>query len=238
MNKYVKQLVELCEYDREIDGFLPKIEQISNTLKAKNDEIAALQTQISQNNTEIEELKTSVSQTNAQIKEFSAKIKEISKKQNSVKTEKEIKALNLEDEIAREQLNTANDDIANFEKKIEIKKDLKKSLSDNEKALKDEYKELEKELKGKLDEIEAERGKISEKKYELLKKMDQKIISFYEKIRIWAGNTAVVPVRKQACYGCFMKINDKTFISVTKSDDIVTCPHCGRILYKETDKNA
>ena len=44
----------------------------------------------------------------------------------------------------------------------------------------------------------------------------------------------MVPVRKQACYGCFMRVNDKTYASVLKQDDIVTCPHCGRILYKET----
>ena len=66
--------------------------------------------------------------------------------------------------------------------------------------------------------------------------MDQKIISFYEKIRKWAKNTAVVPVKKQACYGCFMKINDKTYSEVIKGEEIVTCPHCGRILYIEKEE--
>ena len=65
--------------------------------------------------------------------------------------------------------------------------------------------------------------------------MSQKILTFYQKIRKWAENTTVVPVRKQACYGCFMRVNDKTYASVIKQDDIITCPHCGRILYKELD---
>jgi predicted nucleic acid-binding Zn-ribbon protein len=30
-----------------------------------------------------------------------------------------------------------------------------------------------------------------------------------------------------------MRLNDKTYASVIKSEDIVTCPHCGRILYIE-----
>jgi len=59
----------------------------------------------------------------------------------------------------------------------------------------------------------------------------QKILSFYQKIRRWAGNSAVVPVKQQACYGCFMKINDKVYAEVIKSDEIVMCPSCGRILY-------
>jgi predicted nucleic acid-binding Zn-ribbon protein len=64
--------------------------------------------------------------------------------------------------------------------------------------------------------------------------MNKKILSFYEKIRKWAGNTAVVPVRKQACYGCYLKISDKSYSDVIKADEIITCPHCGRILYLES----
>ena len=64
--------------------------------------------------------------------------------------------------------------------------------------------------------------------------MNQNIIVFYEKIRRWARNTAVVPVRKQACYGCYMKLNDHTYASVVRGEEITTCPHCGRILYLDT----
>ena len=63
--------------------------------------------------------------------------------------------------------------------------------------------------------------------------MNQNIIVFYEKIRRWAGNTTVVPVKKQACYGCYMKLNDHTYASVIRNEEITTCPHCGRILYLE-----
>jgi len=81
--------------------------------------------------------------------------------------------------------------------------------------------------------IEKERKEVYAKKDKLIATMNQKILAFYEKIRKWAHNTAVVPVKKQACYGCFMQINDKTFSAVIKGEDIVTCPHCGRILYKQ-----
>ena len=89
------------------------------------------------------------------------------------------------------------------------------------------------EKSSELEKIEKDKNKVGAQKEKLLKDVNEKIVVFYEKIRKWAGNTAVVPVRKQACYGCFMKINDKTYSAVVKSDDIVTCPYCGRILYKE-----
>lgn len=61
------------------------------------------------------------------------------------------------------------------------------------------------------------------------------MLSFYEKIKNWAKNTAVVPVKKQACYGCFMRIDDTTYNKILKDDEINTCPHCGRIVYKEQE---
>ena len=70
----------------------------------------------------------------------------------------------------------------------------------------------------------------------MLAKINQKVLEFYEKIRKWAKNTAVVPMKKQACYGCFMRVNDKTFSEVLRSESITTCPHCGRILYSEINE--
>jgi predicted nucleic acid-binding Zn-ribbon protein len=63
--------------------------------------------------------------------------------------------------------------------------------------------------------------------------MNQKGLSFYQKIRRWAKNTTAVAVRNQACMGCYMAINDKTYSEVIKGEEIVTCPHCGRLLYLE-----
>lgn len=87
-----------------------------------------------------------------------------------------------------------------------------------------------------MEVLEKDRMSVYDKKTKLVGEMNQKVLSFYEKIRKWAKNTAVVPVKKQACYGCFMKIYDKTYLSVVKDEEIVTCPHCGRILYKEQEE--
>jgi predicted nucleic acid-binding Zn-ribbon protein len=63
--------------------------------------------------------------------------------------------------------------------------------------------------------------------------MNQKGLTFYQKIRRWAKNSTVVTVEEQACMGCHMIISDKIFADVIKAEDITTCPHCGRILHVE-----
>ncbi|MBQ2431176.1 MAG: hypothetical protein II500_04175, partial [Campylobacter sp.] len=141
----------------------------------------------------------------------------------------------VEEEIAKESLEAANDEIERLEKIVTNKEQTQKELQEKEKALNGEFDELEASLKTQIEEIEKERSEIYAKRDKLVVGMNQKMLSFYEKIRKWAGNTAVIPVKKQACYGCFMKLNDKTYSSVIRSDDIVTCPYCGRILYKEAE---
>lgn len=235
MNKNLEELVELSKFDFDIDAFLPKLDAINEKLNLKSGEIANIDQQIEATTSDMEDISAQISTTNTHIAEFSNKIKDVSKKTSAIKTEREMKALNLEENLAKEQLTAANEDITRLEKLIEIKNDIKKELENKKESLEAELKELEDSTKKEKDEIEKDRSALYAKKEKLLNSMDSKIISFYEKIRKWAGNTAVVKVRKQACYGCFMKINDKTYSAVIKGEEIVTCPHCGRILYKDSE---
>lgn len=234
MNKYLQQLVNLSQIDQKIDNYAPRIESINRNLQLKKDEIATIDENIEKVNTEITELKAQIANTNSHINEFNAKIKDISKKTSAVKSEKEIKALNLEEDLAKDQLEAANEEIGRLERIIDSKNELKTELEQKKTNAQSALDSLNSEVEGELKAIEDERSKIYDQKEKLLADMNQKILTFYEKIRKWAKNTAVVPVKKQACYGCFMKINDKTYAHIIKSEDITTCPHCGRILYKET----
>ena len=233
MNKYLQQLVELSDLDKQIDGFIPRIQDIEKAYKNIEEECETITVNIERLDEEVNDLKSQKSGTNAHIAEFSAKIKDVAKKSSSAKSEKEIKALSLEEDIAKEQLEAANEEIARLEKLIDSKNSQKDELGAKKAELEENLKNIKSKTSSELENIGKEREEVYAKKDKLIATMNQKILAFYEKIRKWAHNTAVVPVKKQACYGCFMQINDKTFSSVIKGEDIVTCPHCGRILYKQ-----
>ncbi|WP_107686397.1 zinc ribbon domain-containing protein [Campylobacter concisus] len=233
MNKYLQQLVELSDLDKQIDGFIPRIQDIEKAYKNIEEECETITVNIERLDEEVSDLKSQKLGTNAHIAEFSAKIKDVAKKSSSAKSEKEIKALSLEEDIAKEQLEAANEEIARLEKLIDSKNSQKDELGAKKAELKENLKNIKSKTSSELENIGKEREEVYAKKDKLIATMNQKILAFYEKIRKWAHNTAVVPVKKQACYGCFMQINDKTFSAVIKGEDIVTCPHCGRILYKQ-----
>ncbi|EAK7631707.1 TPA: zinc ribbon domain-containing protein [Campylobacter coli] len=235
MNKYLEQLVLLSKIDQEIDSFEPKMESISKTLKDAENKIAKFNVELNNLENEIQDVENQKVQNNAHISEFSAKIKELSKKSGAVKTEKEANALKIEEDIAKEQLDAANDEIVRLDKILENKELFKKELLEERAKEEQNLDEIKVSISSQMDDLEKERMNVYTKKTKLVAEMNQKVLSFYEKIRKWAKNTAVVPVKKQACYGCFMKIYDKTYLSVIKGEEIITCPHCGRILYKEQE---
>ena len=235
MNKYLEQLVLLSKIDQEIDSFEPKMESISKTLKDAENKIAKFNVELNNLENEIQDVENQKVQNNAHISEFSAKIKELTKKSGAVKTEKEANALKIEEDIAKEQLDAANDEIVRLDKILENKELFKKELLEERAKEEQNLDEIRVSISSQMDGLEKERMNVYTKKTKLVAEMNQKVLSFYEKIRKWAKNTAVVPVKKQACYGCFMKIYDKTYLSVIKGEEIITCPHCGRILYKEQE---
>lgn len=233
MNKYLEQLVALAQIDQEIDNFEPKILAVSKPLKEAKQKIEKLDNELKNYDEEIKELKNQQGQNNTHIAEFSAKITEIGKKVANVKTEKEANALKIEEDIAKEQLDAANEEINRLDKILTSKEGFKKECAERKEKEESTLGELSQNINAQVSELEKERATVYERKNKLIEQMNQKILSFYQKIRKWARNTAVVPVRKQACYGCFMKIYDKTYLAILKGEEIVTCPHCGRILYKE-----
>ena len=234
MNKHLEQLVKLSNFDKQIVGFEPQIQAQNDKLKVFLKTAEELSTKIENLYKEIDETKNKRIKNDLNMKDLRAKLDEISAKYDSVKTEKESRALQLEEEISKEQIAFSNDEIIRLDeittKKEEELEELKAQLSAEEA----DVAELKEAIDKNIAELNKSREEISKEKSELIETIDKKILSFYEKIRRWANETAVVPVKNQACYGCHMKLTNKVYSEFLATDEITNCPHCGRIIYKET----
>lgn len=235
MNKYLQDLIKLSKFDTAISMFEPKIENEKAKLATFVETAEEIKASINTLYLEVDDIKSKRTKNNIHLSELKSKLESISKKNDNIHTEKELKALQLEEEIAKEQISFANEEIIRLdalaESKEETLKDLQEKLTEEEESIKD----IQVAVDNTIEEINKERNVVYQDRSELLEKFDNKILTFYEKIKRWAKDSAVVPVKKQACYGCYMKINDKTYAEVIKSEEIINCPHCGRILYKEPE---
>jgi len=231
MNPYLKQMIDLFHIDNELVGFDPEIERVKNEyMRIENSRNSLLQ--------ESQKIKDSIQEVNRKItgleqnlQKMSDDNKEYEAKMKNVKKDKELNALSIENELRKEQIQYDNNEINRFN---DINESLAEKLKDKEDAFAEfesQLSEAEKSMESQLETIQGSKKRIYKEREDLVLTMDKKTHSFYGKIRRWAKETAAVPVKDSACYGCYMKLNDQTYLEVLKSDDIITCPNCGRLLY-------
>ncbi len=238
MNKHLEQLVKLSTFDKDIVNFDPKIKNEEEKLKVFTQVVTKLTEDVEKLYVIIDDAKNKRIKNDLHLKELSDKLAEIAGKHKLAKNEKEVKALQLEEEIAKEQVNFANEEIARLDSlaasKTEELEALKAELATEEESV----KELKEAIDKNIAELEKAKNSVYEEKSVLVSTVDSKVLSFYEKIKRWAHESSVVPVTKQSCYGCHMKLSDRFYSEFVTSNEIMTCPHCGRIIYKENEPSA
>jgi len=236
MNLHLRQLIDLSHVDKAIDAFEPQIEEANYKFEAALAKKQSIDSDIESLSNEIKDEEIKKKKNEIHLAELSQKLVDNSKKSNEVKTEREMKSLQLEEEIAKEQVTFANEEIERLERIIDLKTSQIESAKKVLEELDANLATIKAEVDEKLEVINKSRQDVFVKKEKLISEMNQKGLAFYQKIRRWAKNSTVVPVEEQACMGCHMYISDKVYADVIKAEEITTCPHCGRILYVETDK--
>ncbi len=237
MNKHLEQLVKLSDFDKEIVGFEPKEKAQNDKLTVFLKTVEGLNSKIESLYVEIDDAKNKKIKNDLHLKELANRILEITDKYDNVKTEKESKALQLEEEIAKEQVSFANNEIVRLDELIEAKESTLATLKEELVQEEEDIKEIKEAVNKALEELAIQKDEVHKNKSELIAQIDKKVLTFYEQIRRWANETAVVPVKKQACYGCHMKLSDRVYSEFIISDEICNCPHCGRIIYKSDEEN-
>ncbi len=231
MNNHIQQLIELSQIDKEIDAFEPQIEEANYNYEAALAKTNSITSDIENLTEEIKAEELKKSKNDLHLQELSQKLEENASKSDNVKTEREMKSLQLEEEIAKEQVTFANEEIARLDKVIELKTEQIEAAKNSLKEVSKNLEKVKADVDKKLTTLNNDRQKVFVAKEKLLGTVNPKGLAFYQKIRRWAKNTTVVLVEEQACMGCHMMINDKTFSDVIRAEEITTCPHCGRILY-------
>lgn len=79
-------------------------------------------------------------------------------------------------------------------------------------------------LDGRLNDLSAERTQLSAK-------IDEDLLSRFERLFASKGDSAIVALEHEVCTGCHMKITTQTAHRVRNGKEIVSCEQCGRILY-------
>jgi len=207
----------------------------------------------------VSDLEKSIEEKRASVKEFEQLVKKsivrrdevdveiISLRENiekyktqqfQVKTNKQYDALSREIDTSQEKINKLQREMEILEGKAATAKTDIGQMGPELEALEKELGEKKTELKQVNEEHEEEESRLNHQREKLVVRLEKADLRAYERIRKAKDGKAVVPVRRNACGGCYKRVPPQTVLELRKNAKFITCEHCGRILVSDEIVNS
>jgi uncharacterized protein len=224
-------LYELQTVDSEIDKIKILRGELPLEVQDLEDEIAGLQTRLSNIQEEMNDLEGAIQKKKNEIVDSQALIKKYQEQQMNVRNNREYDSLSKEIEFQTLEIELSEKRIREFSGQLEEKKQLEsesQSLLDERTGDLDEKKS---ELNSIINETQKEEDELKKRSDNFEDLIEPRLLTAYKRIRKNARNgLAVVPVERDACGGCFNKIPPQRQLDIRSRKKIIVCEYCGRIL--------
>lgn len=215
--------VSMLQLERELREIPTKIEEAMV-------EYNAAKAQIDKKTVDKANLEKQRRNGESELEAESARLKEREAKLYAIKTNKEYQAAIKEIADAKQSNKDKEDAILRLMEKIDaLTKEITQlsgTLADKERV----FKERESELKKREGELKAEWERLSAKSKEGESGVDKTVLKQYRYIQ-GRYNDALAMVSNGICEGCYKRIPPQVFIELQKWNEIISCPHCHRLLF-------
>ncbi len=227
----LRALYELQQIDSQIDRIRIVRGELPLEVRDLEDEVAGLDTRANNLNEEIKTLEDAISEKKNVMKEAGLSIKKYEAQQGKVRNNREFDSLSKEIEFQNLEIQLSEKRIKEFKAQIAAKKEM---IEGSQEAL-DERKNDLKLKRAELEDIVSETKKEEEELLSRSKvaetKIEARLLNAYKRVRQNVRNgLALVPVERDACGGCFIKIPPQRQLDIRMHKKIIVCEHCGRIL--------
>ena len=242
MDEKLRTLYQIQLKDTAIDKIHLQRGELPLEVQDMEDEVEGLKTRISNAEEDIAEIERRQSELRHSIEEAGLLIEKYTKQQDNVKNNREYESLGKEIEYQSLEQQVCEKRIGECERTLAEKR----AIIDETKArlaiFEANLEEKKKELETIIEETAAQEEKLQAEKEELCKKLDERMLVAYNRVRGAAKNhLAVVTIEREACGGCFNQIPPQRKLDIVQGKKIIVCEYCGRILvnpeYKEEYKS-
>ncbi|MAJ43481.1 MAG: hypothetical protein CMF96_01890 [Candidatus Marinimicrobia bacterium] len=235
MNNDLNVLIQLGDVDyrlkeiEDLKGDLPQMvesqKSLIRELKSENDE----------KNIHLGEIEQGLTEKRHTLDDTKTKLDKYKKQLYLVTTNKEYDALLTEIDHSKEILSTTQSSLNELNSSKDV---ISEKLKENTIKLDEtdiSLKKCEEELQEALNESEEEFKSLENKRLGLEKKVDNRYLSLYNRMRGGRRGVGITTVHKNACGSCYNILPPQTVIEIRKGDKIITCHTCGIILFWENE---
>ncbi|MBJ6802105.1 zinc ribbon domain-containing protein [Geomonas propionica] len=230
MRNKLKALYELQEIDLRIDGLDGEKAQLVNESQALDAKLAEAREKIAARREEVSALEEEKGTFEANLVSENDNINRSESHLKEIKTQKEYQAVSKEISGAKKLIAELEEQILQKINAIdEINGDIAKRESDLV-ELEANVATQQAEVQQKVDALEGGIAKDAASREETMKIIPASVMKRYSKLRDQRRGIAVVEAREGNCMGCNMHLPPQLYNTLFRADDVLTCPHCQRIL--------
>lgn len=220
----LQQLWSKIDKIRVIRGELP------DEVRDLEDALEGMQTRIAKYNEDIQALGANILGEENKMKDATSLIKRYEEQQNNVRNNREYESLSKEIEYQTLEIQLAEKRKGKFQNEIETKKGEIVAFEEKLKEIEDVLHQKKNELDDIISDTEKEEKELLGKIKEYKSKVNERLLTAFDRIRKNARNgLAVVQIDRDACGGCFSTIPPQKQMDIRLHKKIIVCEACGRI---------
>lgn len=232
MKTDLMKLLKAQDIDIEIDRLIRSKKEYPELIDELKNKIEELERAV----TDIEKLiKENPLKRRLIEEEITAERENLSKKEKRLletKTNKEYTAVQHEIENARERIDQLETQDLELMTELDDLKPRGEKLREEYEAVKSANISQIDEIQTKYDSIESDIQKLERLSDRTLKDINTRGLSAYKRLRKGKSGLAVVTVdqNKLSCKGCFKQLPHQKVLEIRRSDKLIFCENCGRLL--------
>lgn len=218
-----------------IDSRIDKIHAMRGELPLEvqdlEDDVAGLETRVERMADDHKVIADDIANRKMGIKNAEALIKKYKEQLNNVKNNREFDSLNKEIEFQELEIQLHTKKIKESEGLASIKSETLEANKTKLEERKNDLKVKRKELDDIIASTEKEEKFLRKKSDEAKKKIEERLLAAYERIRSGSPNgMAVVPIEREASAGSFIQLPPQKQLDVASRRRVIVDEHSGRIL--------
>jgi hypothetical protein len=230
-------LIQLQECDNRIEKILQVKEQAPLRIQKLEDEVRVMESQFKADEDQIEAFKKDRRLLEREIQELDGKIEKSSTKLTQIKSNKEYTAALKEiDDLKTIKFQTEEKAIQIMETAEELEQKCK-GHKETLKTLKDKCEKDKEAINKDLLALGRDLEALEKERNQLCFDFDQSLLKKYLFLRERKGGLAITSVVTGVCQTCHMGIPPQKFNELLRGVDLMTCPHCNRIIYWGDDQD-
>ncbi len=224
-------VLTLQKIDSKIDEIKTLKGELPIEVKDLEDEIEGLRARLQNMDVEEANINNYIASRQEAKKEAQALIKKYEKQQDNVKNNREFEAISKETEMQELEMKLCDKNIKDSQYQLK-ERAVVRTKTEEKIAIVEETLRLKKvELEKIIIDTEKEEKVLSEQSDKAKEKVDERLLTAYERIRSsYKNGLSVVTIVRDSCGGCFNVIPPQRQSEIRQRKKIIACEHCGRIV--------